>query len=128
MGSSSDITSLAVSHRSKEYDLDDDPWEPISGAASALVGTIGSLMMGVADIPLEMFKKAPPKTRQAMDRVNVTNAETDDGEGNNAHADRAGKSDSKIVAFHQNTKHHRHTLYSMKLMVAARDLQSVRTC
>lgn len=43
-------------YRPKEYDSEDGPWDPISGGASALLGTIGSLMMGFADFPVEILK------------------------------------------------------------------------
>lgn len=43
-------------YRSREYDLDEGPWDPISGGASALLGTIASLTMGVADIPHEIYR------------------------------------------------------------------------
>lgn len=39
-----------------EYDSEDGPWDPISGGASALLGTLGSLAMGVADFPVEILK------------------------------------------------------------------------
>lgn len=39
-----------------EYDTEDGPWDPISGGASALLGTLGSLAMGVADFPVEILK------------------------------------------------------------------------
>lgn len=39
-----------------EYDSEDGPWDPISGGASALLGTIGSLAMGFADFPVEILK------------------------------------------------------------------------
>ena len=55
---------IDASYRPKEYDLDAGPLEPITGAASALVGTIGSLMMGIADVPVEIFKL---RSRQAPD-------------------------------------------------------------
>lgn len=44
-------------YRSREYDTEEGPWDPISGGASALLGTIASLGMGVADFPIEIFKK-----------------------------------------------------------------------
>ncbi|KAK4694854.1 hypothetical protein P7C71_g2788, partial [Lecanoromycetidae sp. Uapishka_2] len=44
-------------YRPCEYDSEDGPWDPISGGASALMGTIGSLMMGVADFPVEIADK-----------------------------------------------------------------------
>ena len=42
--------------RGKEYLTDDGPWDPISGGAAALIGTIGSLGMGFADFPVEVLK------------------------------------------------------------------------
>ena len=39
-----------------EYDSEDGPWDPISGGASALIGTLGSLAMGFADFPVEVLK------------------------------------------------------------------------
>ncbi|KAK6612993.1 glycosyltransferase family 28 domain-containing protein [Botrytis cinerea] len=44
-------------YRPKEYETDDGPWDPISGGATALLGTIASLSMGVADFPIEIFRK-----------------------------------------------------------------------
>lgn len=44
-------------YRSREYETEDGPWDPISGGATALLGTIASLSMGVADFPIEIFKK-----------------------------------------------------------------------
>ncbi|KAI9682312.1 MAG: hypothetical protein M1817_000366 [Caeruleum heppii] len=49
-------------HRPREYDTEDGPWEPISGGASALLGTVGSLMMGVADFPVEIVRALKSKT------------------------------------------------------------------
>lgn len=42
--------------RSKEWAVDDGPMDPISGMAGALMGTFGSIMMGVGDFPKEVFK------------------------------------------------------------------------
>lgn len=42
--------------RPREYDTDEGPWEPFTGGAAALIGTIGNMMMGVADFPVEMLK------------------------------------------------------------------------
>ena len=42
--------------RSREYETDDGPWDPISGGATALVGTISTMMLGVADFPIETLK------------------------------------------------------------------------
>jgi hypothetical protein len=44
---------------------DDGPWDPISGGASALLGTLASLTMGVADFPVEIFKAFRGKMRDS---------------------------------------------------------------
>ncbi|EPE05428.1 udp- transferase [Ophiostoma piceae UAMH 11346] len=45
--------------RPKEYDIhtDDQPWDPVTGAGSAIVGDLTSIAMAVADFPRELFKK-----------------------------------------------------------------------
>ncbi|EXJ80823.1 hypothetical protein A1O3_07107 [Capronia epimyces CBS 606.96] len=43
-------------YRPREYETEDGPWDPISGGAAALIGTIGNLSMGVADFPVELLK------------------------------------------------------------------------
>ncbi|TKA81907.1 hypothetical protein B0A49_00140 [Cryomyces minteri] len=43
-------------YRPREYETEDGPWDPITGGATALVGTMGSVMMGVADLPVEALK------------------------------------------------------------------------
>lgn len=53
-------------YRSKEYDTEEGPWDPISGGASALLGTIASLGMGVADFPIEIFKKVRTVRTETM--------------------------------------------------------------
>jgi hypothetical protein len=42
--------------RPREYETDEGPWDPVSGGASALVGTATQMMMGVADFPIETLK------------------------------------------------------------------------
>ncbi|EPS38046.1 hypothetical protein H072_8187 [Dactylellina haptotyla CBS 200.50] len=44
--------------RHQEWQTTIGPIEPISGATSALLGTIGSVMMGVGDFPKEIFRAA----------------------------------------------------------------------
>lgn len=43
-------------YRPREYDSEDGPWDPISGATAALLGTFGSMMMGFADMPVEVLR------------------------------------------------------------------------
>ena len=50
-----DFTDLKL-YRPREYETEDGPWDPISGGAAALIGTIGNLTMGFADFPVEILK------------------------------------------------------------------------
>jgi UDP:flavonoid glycosyltransferase YjiC (YdhE family) len=43
-------------YRAREYETEDGPWEPITGGAAALIGTIGNFSMGIADLPVEILK------------------------------------------------------------------------
>ena len=49
-----DFTDLEL-YRAREYETEDGPWEPITGGAAALIGTIGNLTMGMADFPVEIL-------------------------------------------------------------------------
>ena len=42
--------------RAREYEADEGPTDPISGGATAIVGTMSTMMMGVADMPIETLK------------------------------------------------------------------------
>ncbi|TVY94242.1 Sterol 3-beta-glucosyltransferase [Lachnellula willkommii] len=59
-------------YRPKEYETDDGPWDPISGGASALLGTIGSMTMGVADFPIGIFRAARSKKDARLARKGTT--------------------------------------------------------
>jgi UDP:flavonoid glycosyltransferase YjiC (YdhE family) len=63
--------------RAREYETEDGPWDPISGGAAALIGTIGNLTMGVADFPVEVLKSLKAattdvKNAQKLDRSSTT--------------------------------------------------------
>ncbi|RPA72901.1 UDP-Glycosyltransferase/glycogen phosphorylase [Ascobolus immersus RN42] len=45
-------------HRHVEWQTDVGPTDPITGGASAILGTLTSVMMGAGDIPLQFFKGA----------------------------------------------------------------------
>lgn len=62
-------------YRPREYETEEGPWDPISGGASALLGTLASLGMGVADFPIEIFKKV--KKEQGIRRQNTLQAGSD---------------------------------------------------
>jgi hypothetical protein len=54
------------SYRPREYETEDGPWDPISGGASALLGTIASLTMGIADFPIELFRSVKHKHQNSF--------------------------------------------------------------
>ena len=62
-------------YRPREYEIEDGPWDPISGGASALLGTIGSFMMGAVDFPVEILKalKVKPLEKASTEKTSQTN-------------------------------------------------------
>ena len=62
------------SYRPREYETEDGPWDPISGGASALLGTIASLTMGIADFPIEIFKHAKHKHSTLKEEKNSSSS------------------------------------------------------
>ena len=65
------VTLTMVRYRPHEYEIEDGPWDPISGGASALLGTIGSLMMGAVDFPVEILKalKVKPSEKATPEKI-----------------------------------------------------------
>jgi hypothetical protein len=63
-------------YRPKEYDLEDGPWDPISGGASALLGTLASLVIGVAVMPNGILRALKAKPAKATGGHNVAAAGT----------------------------------------------------
>lgn len=62
-------------HRHIKWQADEGPIEPITGGASALLGTIGSIMMGVGDFPVQVFKGVDfgaKKGKEKVDEVRQT--------------------------------------------------------
>lgn len=43
-------------YRVQEHHTEDEPFDPITGAGSALAGTLGSMAMGIADMPVAALK------------------------------------------------------------------------
>ncbi|GAB7344203.1 hypothetical protein MBLNU457_2094t1 [Dothideomycetes sp. NU457] len=67
-------------YRAREYETDDGPWDPITGGGTALIGTMSSMMLGVADLPIETLRalKIHPdsvKKKKAKDGSNVAEQE-----------------------------------------------------
>jgi hypothetical protein len=52
--------------------VEDGLWDPISEVTSALLGTFGSLMMGVADLPVEAFHSIKTKIDQTNHHAGLT--------------------------------------------------------
>jgi UDP:flavonoid glycosyltransferase YjiC (YdhE family) len=42
--------------RPQEHYIDEGPWDPISGGFTAVLGAVGGMMMGLADIPSETWR------------------------------------------------------------------------
>ncbi|KAI9047518.1 hypothetical protein LZ554_008234 [Drepanopeziza brunnea f. sp. 'monogermtubi'] len=61
-------------YRPREYETEEGPWDPISGGASALLGTIASLGMGVADFPIEIFRTVKKANLKRGETVDVNSA------------------------------------------------------
>jgi len=57
-------------YRPCEWDCEDGPWDPITGGASALLGTLSSLMVGIADLPVEAITGLKSKVhKSALERA-----------------------------------------------------------
>ena len=55
-------------YRPREYETEDGPWEPVTGGASALIGTLGNLSMGIADFPVEILKSLTTATKDVHEK------------------------------------------------------------
>lgn len=54
----------SLRYRPREYNVEDGPWDPISGGASALLGTLASLVMGVAVMPHGILRALKAKSEE----------------------------------------------------------------
>ncbi|KAH7394543.1 hypothetical protein BKA66DRAFT_303361 [Pyrenochaeta sp. MPI-SDFR-AT-0127] len=63
--------------RAREYVPDEGPWDPFSGAAGALMGTATSMMMGVADMPIQTLKllQIHPDSKSRKGKEKATGSE-----------------------------------------------------
>ncbi|KAH9863876.1 hypothetical protein J1614_009808 [Plenodomus biglobosus] len=69
-------------YRAREYVPDEGPLDPVSGAAGALMGTATSVMMGVADMPIQTLKllNIHPDSRSKKGKEKATSDTTTGGE------------------------------------------------
>ena len=66
-------------YRAREYETEDGPWDPVTGGASALIGTIGQFSMGIADFPVEILKSLKQSTadvKEGHDKHKATRSST----------------------------------------------------
>jgi len=74
-------------YRPREYVPDEGPWDPVSGAAGAIMGTATSVMMGVADMPIQTLKllNIHPDARSKKGKEKATGTESPSiGEGSSS--------------------------------------------
>jgi len=64
--------------RSREYETDEGPWDPITGGATAIMGTATQVMMGVADFPIETLKALKIHPETARKKPSKDEAEASD--------------------------------------------------
>ena len=86
--------------RAKEYETDDGPWDPITGGATALVGTMTQMMMGVADFPIETLKalKIHPEAPRRRKSSQAKEEPPAEGVAGPSRADTATSSDATTSA------------------------------
>jgi hypothetical protein len=101
------------SYRSRDYETEDGPWDPISGGASALLGTIASLTMGVADMPIEIFKAAKTrhtaKTQRAFPNSGEKGEKTSSSSGEDTPQDPSRSQSSLDLGLEETTEPNTYT-------------------
>lgn len=55
-------------YRSKEYNTEEQPWDPISAATVSLVADISAIGMAVADVPRDLFKRQQKSDAESQTR------------------------------------------------------------
>ncbi|KAJ2894553.1 glycosyltransferase family 28 domain-containing protein [Zalerion maritima] len=56
------LTDLKL-YRSKEYDTEEQPWDPISAVTASLVADMASIGMGIAEMPWGVYKAASSRSK-----------------------------------------------------------------
>lgn len=79
-------------HRPREYNTEEQPWDPVSAVTAALVGDLGSLAMAAADFPREFFKQTGSKSDGNKRDTPATSAPTDAQTDESASAGTGGTS------------------------------------
>ncbi|KAL8713427.1 MAG: hypothetical protein Q9220_002626 [cf. Caloplaca sp. 1 TL-2023] len=78
-----DFSNLKL-YRPREYETEDGPWDPITGATSAIMGTMGSMMMGIADLPIEILRalRIKPSENSIVDTKSLATSSSDKTDAN----------------------------------------------
>lgn len=95
-------------HRSQEYETEDGPWDPVSGIASVLLGTLSSLVVGASEIPSDVFHALKTKLHSRHNSINK------DGS-----SDTNSIIDSSSLASHEKHPHHHHSRLDHAKQVAS---------
>ncbi|KAK4555729.1 hypothetical protein LTR86_006949 [Recurvomyces mirabilis] len=70
--------------RPREYETDDGPWDPFTGGATALVGTMSTMMMGMADMPIDTLKALKIHPEAVKKKKKITEGEGEDASSEGA--------------------------------------------
>ena len=86
-------------YRPLELDIDEGPWDPITGGAGALIGTMGSMAMGIADLPVATLKalKIHPDERKKAEQQTGADAQSNLQSSNSSVASPAGSESKETI-------------------------------
>jgi UDP:flavonoid glycosyltransferase YjiC (YdhE family) len=89
-------------YRPKELQAEETPYEPIGGATTALMGTVGSMLMGLSDIPTDVWRAVAKKTAaKEQDDESLTSG-TSAGEGSSHETRSRTPTNSDSQTLHSN--------------------------
>jgi hypothetical protein len=80
-------TTDCIRHRAMEYETEHGPSDPVSGVITTLLGTLGSLVVSVADLPTEAFHTLKTKVHRNSTETDKVSMKSD-----------ASKSDENITS------------------------------
>lgn len=63
-------------YRPREYNLEEGPMDPISGGTSALLTTVGGLMVGILDLPVEIVRSIVARSSEGASSAETSRIPT----------------------------------------------------
>jgi UDP:flavonoid glycosyltransferase YjiC (YdhE family) len=75
--------------RPREYATDEGPWDPVSGGFTSLFGAFSSMVMGVADLPLETIKAVRVTSESVMKQSRASTLRSATGSESSSQGGRA---------------------------------------